>query len=356
MAKRTTISVGCCWLSPPNLLWSPKWYIFTVRGAESAHIYLWVLKDLAWGCDWYYPGFAFAISACIWSLALLVRSAYWRNFKEIWTGTAQLGWLVGNTLWMTGELHDSEFPNDTPVYDLRMEQGGIVLKASLVWLAVYYLFVKPFGPVLWPWLQPSLESEQEYDDTGLESHYKILGFKTWRELEHLHLFLWLAKDTFWNAMFMPMWILFAIPTVLLALDFCRVTFWVNGMCIENAHMITQLIWVTANLVWGAGEIWHIDDDLASPLLSPIPVPGGGVTMRWVSVLLLFIAFLPIIALHTHWLLCTYNRLVYMDGNDNGNAGGMNGKYSSVGTESTGSATVNPLLEMELHSWCDETKE
>jgi len=285
------------------------------------------MKDLSWSCDWFVAGNFFGVCAVVWSGALLARAVQQRHAPEMVTGLAQLLWLVGNVVWMSGELHDSRFPDAVPVYDERMAEGGAVLKSALAALGVYYLFVKPLRLEA---LRPSAASEAEYDDTGLgismglggQFYSRGLGICSWRELENLHMLFWLAKDAAWNAQLVPMWVLFAIPTVLLALDFCLVTWRVQGLCIENAHMLAQLVWVTANLVWAAGELWAADNDEASDLLSPRDgarpdgsgaVRPGAPSLRWVSALLLFLAFIPIIALHTHWLLCTRDGLVYRGG-------------------------------------------
>lgn len=299
--------IGFCWYSYPNVIWSLGWYVRTIRGAESFHIYLWIMKDMAWSCDWYVAGHFFGISAVIWSFCLLVCAISWRNFIEVIVSIAQLMWLIANVWWMTGELHDSKFPLESPIYDSRMEQAGIVLRAALVWLASYYILLKPFN---WSIFRPSPASEAEYNDTGLESKYHKFGFYTWRELENLHLFFWLAKDTAWNGLILPMWIVFAIPTVLLALDFCVVTLFYQGLVIENAHMTAQLVWVTANLLWAWGELYSTDSDEASELLAPVDGGNGNPTLRWWSAMLLFLSFIPIIALHVHWLLCTREGLVH----------------------------------------------
>ena len=327
---RRELEEGFSWNGPPNLVWSPGWYVFTVRGAESTHIYLWVMKDLSWACGWYWPGHVFGIAAVLWSAGLLARAVSWRNTKEVATGTAQLIWLLSNVWWMSGELHDLEYPSEPPVYDERMNVAGAGLKAALVLLAFQYAVVQPCDP---PLLRTAPSSQAEYNDTGLRSKYAAwgLGLDTWRDLELVHLFFWLGKDTAWNAAcsagagagagagLQAMWIIFALPTVLLALDFVHVTLWVQGLVVENAHNQAQFMWVAANLVWAAGEIWQTDNDEASGLLSPTDgarsdgggtVKTGGYTLRWGSALLLFLAFLPVIAVHVHWLLCSFSELVY----------------------------------------------
>ena len=336
-----------CWGTAPNALWSPWWYVQSIRGNEAFHLYIWVLKDLAWGSDYFICGYIFAIGAVLWSAFLLVRAMKARNLPEIWTAVAQLGWLLANTLWMLGELEDNAFPDKPRVYAIRQQQAGVLLIASLCWLSFFRLglLVVPLSAVAA--LQPSPESIAAYDESGLEPSKFIfrLGFRRWRELELLHLFFWLGKDTAWNLGLIGMWVAFAIPTVLLALDFCVKTLFLPGMVVEHAHMVAQLLWVGANLTWAAGELFHTDNDVAAPLLRP---PTAPVTLRWISVLLLFVAFLPLIALHTHWLLCTYSGLVHVDDSKPGRDAVLLPDYVSVDT------TVNPLADIGVTARALET--
>ena len=36
------------WTTEPLLPFSPRWLLFSIRGAEWFHLYLWMLKDLFW--------------------------------------------------------------------------------------------------------------------------------------------------------------------------------------------------------------------------------------------------------------------------------------------------------------------
>lgn len=42
---------GICWTNYPDEPWHIGWY-FTVRGQESLHVYLWIMKDLSWYVLW----------------------------------------------------------------------------------------------------------------------------------------------------------------------------------------------------------------------------------------------------------------------------------------------------------------
>ena len=43
----TTKPSSICWLNWPDEPWTINWY-FTIRGQESLHVYLWIMKDLSW--------------------------------------------------------------------------------------------------------------------------------------------------------------------------------------------------------------------------------------------------------------------------------------------------------------------
>jgi hypothetical protein len=47
--------------------------------------------------------------------------------------------------------------------------------------------------------------------------------QNWREYEHLHTLLWLCKDLSWDLASPLSWVVFIIPTFLIALDFIWMT-------------------------------------------------------------------------------------------------------------------------------------
>ena len=78
---------------------------------------------------------------------------------------------------MTGDLHDHQFPNEEPVYDIRTLEAGYVMQAALCWMSVYYLIVKPlklFGG-----------DSQRTDDPGRPAPRLPKFFITWREYENV---------------------------------------------------------------------------------------------------------------------------------------------------------------------------
>lgn len=80
-----------CWFYPPKRKWSLSWYL-SPRGGENLHIYIWILKDLAWAQSWYVAGLLFGALAMVWSLYLLEHAIKFRNINEIWAFTGQFFW------------------------------------------------------------------------------------------------------------------------------------------------------------------------------------------------------------------------------------------------------------------------
>lgn len=81
--------------------WSPQMY-FSVRGAENFHIYLWIIKDLAWTQKWTVVAWMFGISAISWSLVLVYHAFKDRNYNEMYMLCALILWLSANFVWMAG--------------------------------------------------------------------------------------------------------------------------------------------------------------------------------------------------------------------------------------------------------------
>lgn len=82
-----------CWLSLPDRPLSVSWF-FSIRGSENFHLYLWLVKDLAWAQSWYYCGNIVGSLAVIWGGFILYHAMLERNTNEIFTGVAQFFWYV----------------------------------------------------------------------------------------------------------------------------------------------------------------------------------------------------------------------------------------------------------------------
>ena len=81
--------------------WSPQMY-FSVRGAENFHIYLWILKDLAWTQKWYSMSWVFGLCAISWCFVLVYHAFNDHNYNEIYMLVSLILWLSANFVWMAG--------------------------------------------------------------------------------------------------------------------------------------------------------------------------------------------------------------------------------------------------------------
>jgi hypothetical protein len=284
-----------CWFDPPCEPLTLN-YFFSVRGQDGFHVYLWIMKDLSWVQAWYWCGLTFGTLTLIWSAFILWRACSRRSLDEIWTHSAQFMWLFGNFLWMQGELHDSKYPNETSIYNERADQAGYIFITALVWISIYYLIAKPLN------ITSSPEINAAYDTTGFQCRFPAL-FRSWREYENVHILFWIGKDCFWCWYVNYMWVLFWIPTLFVAFDFCLVSLRGKNMIIDHAHYISQLLWVSANAVWGLGEFWFsVNHD--SALAMTAWNRDIRLTFRWYSAWVVVSAYVPLVLMYLIWIPST----------------------------------------------------
>jgi hypothetical protein len=256
-----------CWLHYPSQPWTVSYYFN--EGQENFHIYLWLLKDLAWVQSWYLPGILIGGFACFWSIFLVSKSISHRNLNEFWSRFADLLWLFANYWWMIGETHDYEFPHEPSQYENKTRQAAAIMITALVWVASYYLVLKPlrvvekFTITSTPTLPTSPALATEDNDTPPPRF--PFYFNSWREYENLHSLFWIGKDTAWVLAKTPMWFLFFFPTLAVSLDVTLTTLFKPKLLIDHAHHCAQLLWVLANAVWAMGELFlttHHDEPLS----------------------------------------------------------------------------------------------
>ena len=75
---------------------------YMMRPVENIHIWIWILKDLAWAQDWYYPALIFGILALAWCAVLYYEAFKMRSLYEVYMTTATTIWLAANFVWMSG--------------------------------------------------------------------------------------------------------------------------------------------------------------------------------------------------------------------------------------------------------------
>ena len=186
--KRTRPSDrGICWLYPPTSAF--HWdYFLSIRGGENLHLYMWILKDLSWTQEWYYPAWTFGTMALVWAFYLLFHAAHDRATNEIFIRVAVVIWIFGNWWWITGEVHDWNYPDEPKQYDIRTIETAYILDAGLCWLGLFYLIVKP----LKLFDADNIVMLKRYDQTGLPARLPFI-FSTWREYENLHILFWMSK-------------------------------------------------------------------------------------------------------------------------------------------------------------------
>lgn len=249
--------VGICWIHPPDLPWSLKYYS-TENGISNLYVYWWIAKDLAWydHCNdfslfhnpilsraqgWYWPAHIFGALSLLWQAYILFRSMQKWNLEDVWINVTFLLWLFGHFWWMDGDLHDAQYPNENQIYDQRTRQTGYIFIFASIWISMYYLLLKPLH---------LLGDSTSHDPVIANLNWRFqFYFKSWKEYENAHSLFWILKDTAWNWWIPPMVVVFFIPTFLLSIDFVWVTLWVKHGLIDHAHYCAGLLWLCSASAW-----------------------------------------------------------------------------------------------------------
>lgn len=219
---------------------------FTIRGAENFHIYLWIAKDFAWVQGNFHFAVGFGLAALMWCGVLMYHAVSLRNYEEAFFMFPLTLWLFANFWWMTSDfvVHGGD--------GNREMQAGYIMFAGLTFFAVYWALLRPYNV-----LTTNVNTARKYNDVGLRPRWSL--FQSWRQYEHFHTMCWLCKDTAWNHYWGPVWLIFAVPTVYIGIDFLWETGKNKGLAIDSAHYAAQLLWVLGNLAWGYGEIYTDSD-------------------------------------------------------------------------------------------------
>jgi hypothetical protein len=262
---------------------------FSVRYVENIHLYFWLLKDLAWSLRYTDFGMTFGTIAVLWLGVLYYNAIKARSTEEMFFLIPSTLWLIGNYLWMMGELEN----NDDDVY---RPKGKACMITGIIIVIAYHIGVK--------WLklfqlQSNEHAEKLYNEAGLKSRFEY--FSTFRQYEHFHMLCWLGKDLCWNADIQVLWALFVLPTFFISADFIYLTSKNPKMTIDMVHYISQFLWVTANICWAYQELFELSmTDKPQYLFNP-----NVYTFRWASSMLLTLAWLPLLILYCVWLPLTY---------------------------------------------------
>lgn len=82
---------------------------------------------------------------------------------------------------------------------------------------------------------------------------------TIEELQNLHLFLWLLKDTFWILNFKYLALFLILPTISLAVYF---TWLQRRSNVDLLHNLALTFWITGNSSWIVGDFFFNDQSRA----------------------------------------------------------------------------------------------
>lgn len=263
-------------------------YLFSIRGWDNFHIYLWILKDLAWTLDNFWMSAVCGTMAVAWCGILVIVAYRNGDWEEIYMLVSTILWIVGNFWWMAAET------NIVGDDDTHALQTSYMLETGLGWLVLFYLVLRPLNVIR----ETPAVTEQFLI---LDLHSRFSYFKNWRQYEYLHMLFWISKDLSWNRLFKPTWWIAFVMTTLLGVEFIWVSY-KKGYVVDVAHYVAQLFWVLANGAWAYGELYTDFDD-------PYPLgdanPNAVKTGRWWGSVLLVIAFIPILILYFLWFPYMY---------------------------------------------------
>jgi hypothetical protein len=246
---------------PPLLLISKiaEWFdvplspylFFTIRGAENFHIYLWIAKDICWTLGNFHGSLGFGLAAIAWCGVLMYHAVTLRNYEEAYFMFPLTLWLFANFWWMTSDFVVNGGDGD------REKQAGYIMFAGAAFFVMYWAVLRPYNV-----LTTNVNTARKYNDVGLTPRWSV--FRSWRQYEHFHTMCWLGKDAAWNHYSGPPWIIFAIPTIYISLDFIWEASKNKGLVIDSAHYMAQLLWVFGNMAWAYGEIYRDSLDGDAP--------------------------------------------------------------------------------------------
>jgi hypothetical protein len=224
----------------------PETIFFSVRYIDNIHLYLWLFKDLAWSLNYKNFGMAFGTLAILWLGVLYYYAIKSGTTEEIYFVVPTTFWLLGNYLWMMGNI---TYDDD----DTYRPKGRACMITGIVIIMCYYIFCKIFKFIN---LNSNEKEDQIYNEVGLKSRFSF--FKTFKQYEHFHMFCWLGKDLCWNGNVKVLWFLFVLPTFIISGDFIVLSIRNPVIIIDCAHYIAQFMWVTANISWAYQELF-VDD-------------------------------------------------------------------------------------------------
>lgn len=270
---------------------------FSVRYVENIHLYFWLLKDLAWALDYKEMGITFGLIAILWLGILFYYAIRAKSTEEIYFLVPTSLWLIGNYLWMQGELENNDDAIGRP-------NGKYCMISGMVIIIFYYAFLHTKNI-----LTPNYEIEKVYNENGLKCRFEY--FRNFRQYEQFHTFNWLGKDLCWNSNIAMPWSIFVFTTFVISADFVWMASKNNKIIVDMAHYMAQFLWVTANIVWAYGELFVVKEtDQSQYLFHP-----NSYSFRWYSSVILCLAWIPLIILYGFWIPLTYYGKIKNENNE-----------------------------------------
>jgi hypothetical protein len=267
-------------------------YMFSIRGYDNIHIYVWILKDYAWSSDNKTMGLIFGTIALAWTLVLEIVAYNGQDWEEMYFLVTMFLWLFSNFWWMIPEV--GIYGDD----DGNAEQTSYMMYTALAMLVLFFTVIKPMGLI-----KENKEITEQFEKGGLFPRFNC--FANWRQYEYIHMMCWLCKDLCWNrgtwmetdSAWPTIWYFALVPTILIGFDFMYET-WRKNFIVDFAHYTAQLLWVIANAAWAYGEMNTSYDD-AFPVTDTSHT--ALMTGRWWASVLLLASFAPIVILYFVWL-------------------------------------------------------
>lgn len=258
---------------------------FSVRGCENVHIYFWIAKDLCWIMNVKEMGMFFGLCAILCLGVLLYHAFRYKNNEEKYFLVPTALWLLGNYIWMSGNLLYGT--------DIYRFPASCMMMTGLLLIVLYFLQFKNKEYFI-----PNEETTRGYNENGLVCRFPIIN--TWRRYELVHVFFWLLKDYSWCSFDKLLWVVGAIPTLFISIDFIVVAAKNKKMVVDISHYVAQLIWIFSNLTWAMVELFNIggkDGDNSQSYYRASDHPNG----RLVASIILILAYVPIFVLYLIWL-------------------------------------------------------
>jgi len=329
--------------------------------SEYVYLYLWMLKDYAWASDSYGMAVSFGNITPFWCIIPFYFAYNRKDWEDMYMQTALFLWLIGNWWWMMGDMikpgsederrrlsnddDDYDDDNDNDNDDNNDDGSNAILGSennendtkyifivALVWLLIYYLYLKPMKRIK---ECPVVESYYKRNELDLHSTSFIIRFlptsyininfniNTIRQYEYILIFFWLLNDLFINLLSPVLWCVSFLFTFIIAVDIVFIYYnhsknkqsqsesqsqlqlqsQGESDYIDFFHALSQFLWLVSHFAWGCGELFNPKYD------DPIPIGKNDKeavnTGRWWSQVILVMAWMPIAVMYVIYLPYRY---------------------------------------------------